>query len=599
MEYSQLKDKFLDFFEKKGHKILPSFSLLPPEYDPTLLLVNAGMVPLKPYFLSQKDPLKDFGSKKVATIQRCVRTLDIEKVGQTPRHLTFFEMMGNFSFGDYFKEEAIAWSLDFLTKNIGLPKERLYITVFKGNKKIPADEESIKIWQKNGINKIYKFSEKDNFWGPPGLEGPCGPNTEIHYDRGEEFKKEKCTIKGCGPNCECGRFVEIWNLVFMEYYKDRDGNFQKLKQQNVDTGMGLERVLMILNSKESVFETEVFWPIIECIQDTLGVNYQDSENKRMIRIIADHLKAAIFMIADGIVPSNIERGYILRRLLRRSIHYRMILKKEKNFSGKIAEKIIEIYRGDYPFLENKKEEILLQINKEEEKFSKVISQGLKYLEKEKAIDGVKAFYLFSTYGLPLELIEEVAREKNIKVDREGFYQEFKKHQEISRAKNDKRFVGGLESHSERVIKLHTAHHLLLAALRKILGDHVHQKGSNINEERLRLDFSHPQKLTEEQLKKVEDFVNQAILQKLDVFCQEVDLETAKKFGALGEFEAKYQPKVTVYTIGDTLESGNFISAEICGGPHVKNTGELGIFKILKEESVAAGIRRIKATLIEE
>lgn len=597
MNYSQIKNKFLSFFEKKGHKILPSFSLIPPEYDPTLLLVNAGMVPFKAYFLSQKDPLKDFNSKRVATIQRCIRTLDIEEVGQTPRHLTFFEMMGNFSFGDYFKEEAIAWSLEFLTKEIGFKKENLHVTVFQGNEKIPPDLESIEIWKKNGIKNIYKFSEKDNFWGPPGAEGPCGPNTEIHFDRGEKFKKSSCTIKGCGPNCECGRFVEIWNLVFMEYYKDKNGNFQKLAQQNVDTGMGLERLLMILEDKDTVFETEVFWPVIEKIQKISEKNYQSEELKRIMRIIADHLRASVFMIADGIVPSNVERGYILRRLLRRSIHYGRLLGGGQDFISKVAEEILQVYEKDYSFLKDKKEEILLQIKKEEEKFLKVIDQGLKYLEREKEIDGKKAFFIFSTYGLPLELIEEVASKKNIKIDKEGFYEEFKKHQKISRGKNEKRFVGGLESHSERVIKLHTAHHLLLAGLRKILGRHVHQMGSNINEERLRLDFSHPQRLTEEELKKVEDFVNEAIAQKLDVFCQETDPQTAKKLGALGEFESKYQDKVTVYTIGGTLESGKFISAEICGGPHVKNTGELGRFKILKEESVGAGIRRIKATLI--
>lgn len=596
MSSKEIRQKFIDFFVKRGHKHLPSSSLIPTE-DPSLLLTNAGMVQFKSYFMGQKDPLGDFETKRTITVQKCVRTPDIELVGTTPRHLTFFEMLGNFSFGDYFKEEAIRWALELLINDFGIDKEKLWVAVFKGEKGIPKDQDSLKIWLKNKIpqERIREFGMDDNFWGPTGDEGPCGPNTEIHYDKGIKFRKKACTIKNCGPNCECGRFVEIWNLVFMEYFKDKRGKFSLLPTKNVDTGAGLERILMVLNNRKSIFTTELFTPIIQEMEKISGIKYGENENKdKSMRIIADHLKAATFLLSDDITPSNLGRGYVLRRLIRRAIRYGKLIGIEQSFSSKIAKIIIEQYQEFYPELKKKKEKIFEELDKEEERFSKTLKAGLKKFnqitEKERKLSGQEVFDLFATYGFPPDLTKELAEEQGIKIDEKGFREEFKKHQRISKAGLEKKFKAGLVEETEETIKLHTATHLLQAALLKVLGNHVRQAGSNITPERLRFDFNHHEKMTPEEIKRVENLVNQKIKEGLEVKSEGMSYEEAIREGALSVYSKEaYPEKVKVYSIGD-------FSKEICGGPHVKNTSTLGKFKIIKEEASSAGIRRIKAIL---
>lgn len=555
MTSKEVREKFLNFFEKNGHTIVSSSSLIPT--DPSVLFTTAGMQQFKPYYLGEKSP---YGAN-AASSQKCFRTSDIEEVGDE-RHLTFLEMLGSFSFGGYFKEEAIRLAYDFLFKELKLDLANAYFTVFEGDKNVPADDESALIWKKLGIpeNKIKKCGRQDNFWGPTGKEGPCGPTTEIYLNG-----------------------IEVWNLVFNEYFKDQSGKLTFLKQKGVDTGMGFERLVMVVQEKNSVYGTDLFSPIMNDIQ---------SSNEKAKRIIADHAKSAVFLISEGILPSNVERGYVLRRILRRAIRYGKLLNLPKNFLMPLTQKVIEIYKDTYPQVKSKETDILTVIQNEEEKFEKTLAKGLKQFEKISKtgeISGIDTFHLFDTYGFPLELTEELAKERNLKVDKEGFQIAFKKHKEISRAGAEKKFGGVGKEATLESAKLHTATHLLHAALREVLGSQVKQMGSDITPQRLRFDFSHPQKMTKEQIKKVEDLVNQKIKEGLEIEKTEMKYEEAIKSGVLAFFKERYPEKVTVYKMGD-------FSGEICAGPHVKRTSELGNFKIMKEESSAAGVRRIRAVL---
>ncbi|MCK4520576.1 alanine--tRNA ligase [Candidatus Parcubacteria bacterium] len=588
MNSDKLRKNFLDFFKKRKHKIVSSSSLLPS--DSTVLFTTAGMQQFSLYLSGEKDVLKDFKTRHLANCQKCFRSDDIEEIGDDT-HNTFFEMLGNWSIGQdekghYFKQGTIKYALEFLINELKLDKNKFYITIFKGNEEIPKDEESIKIWKKQGIpgERIKEFSEEDNLWGPVGETGICGPCSEIHYDRGKEFG---CGDTDCGPNCsKCQRFIEIWNLVFIEYLKNKNGNYQKLSQKNVDTGMGLERVLAILENKHSAYETDLFLPIIQEIERQSSKKYEN--NKKYFRIIADHIRGSVFLISEGVFPSNIEQGYVLRRILRRAIRYGKIIEAGPGFLIPLANKTIEIYKDIYPEVFSKQPDILTVIQKEEEKFEKALEVGIKetnIIIVKGDITGKQAFDLYQNYGFPIEMIEEIAKEHNKKVDKQGFEKALKDHQEISRAGKEKKFGGGGKFSS----KLHTATHLLHSALRQVLGDKVKQMGSDITSERLRFDFSFDRKLAKEEIKKVEDLVNQKIKQDLEVKKQEMPLEKALKSGALAFFKEKYPEKVFVYSI-------QVFSKEICAGPHVKRTGELGKFKIIKEESSSAGIRRIKAIL---
>lgn len=619
MTVAQIRAKFLEFFKEKGHAIIPSASLLP-ENDPTVLFTTAGMHPLVPYLQGQSHPM----GKRLADSQKCLRTDDIEEVGDN-RHLTFFEMLGNWSLGDYFKQEAISWSFEFLTdpKWLGIDPTRLYVTVFEGDADAPRDEESIGIWQarfetvgvsaevgvalqdepSNGKTgpRVYAYPKKKNWWGPAGLTGPCGPDTEIFFDTGRPHDVTFSEI--CHPNCDCGRFVEIWNNVFMQYDKLEDGSFVPLAQQNVDTGMGLERIAAMLQSRATVFETEIFQGIFSEITSLSGATYGSDEMiDRSFRIIADHLRAATFVIGDprGVAPSNVGQGYIVRRLVRRAIREGRRLGIKEPFADKIARVVIGEFGAHYTELEQNSEHIVAELKKEEEKFGNTLEKGMRELEKMASkgeITGEQAFVLFSSYGFPLELTEEILKEKGMSVDREVFKAEFKKHQDLSRTASAGAFKGGLADHSEETTRLHTATHLLHQALRTVLGDHVVQKGSNITAERLRFDFPNPEKMTPEQIKQTEDLVNDAIKRDLPIHFEELTTDEAKTRGAIGLFDDKYAQlggKIKVYFVGS--DEKGFFSKEICGGPHVTHTGELGSFKIQKEEAVSAGVRRIKATV---
>lgn len=627
-----LRKKYIEFFKSKGHIEIPSASLVP-ENDPTVLFTTAGMHPLIPYLLGEKHP----SGKRLVNVQKCVRTVDIEDVGDST-HNTFFEMLGNWSLGDYFKNESIRWSWEFLTdeKWLGIDPQRIKVTVFKGDQDAPRDEESIKIWQEcfgefgiagevydkrkknNKTAKIFPLPKEDNWWGPAGLTGPCGPDTEIFIDLGKSANFKKCLNRSeCKPGCKCGRYVEIWNNVFMEYNKNAGGKYIPLKQKNVDTGMGLERTLAVLNGFNNVYETDVLAPIVANTKNQIP-NTKTTDQKlkteeiKSVRIIADHIRAAVFMISDGVAPSNLDRGYILRRLLRRAIRYGNLLKMPNGFLLPLAEVVIEIYKEFYPELERNRNKILEGIAKEESKFSYALVKGLKELNKLELmgeaqriipsqgikafnrVDAKKAFYIYQTYGFPLEMIQEELAKRILFVDEKEFNEELRKHQALSRTASSGKFKGGLADASGQTMKYHTATHLLLASLRKILGSHIYQRGSNITAERMRFDFSHPNKLTDEEKKKVEDLVNEQIQKKLPVSFEEMSLEEAKRLGAMGVFESRYGEKVKVYTMGD--EKTGVFSREICGGPHVENTGELGKFEIKKEESSSAGVRRIKAVL---
>ena len=581
MNSAELRQKYLDFFKKQGHKIIPSASLVP-ENDPTVLFTTAGMHPLVPYLLGEKHP----EGKRLADAQKCIRTDDIDDVGDDT-HNTFFEMLGNWSLGDYWKEEAIKWSFEFLTKKLEIPLERLAVSCFEGDKDATKDEESAGIWQSLGIKKerIAFLPKKDNWWGPAGQTGPCGPDSEMFYWKLNDIPAPEYF------DADDKNWVEIWNDVFMQYVKDIDGNFNPAKQKNVDTGMGLERTLAILNGKENIYETDLFLPIILKIEEISGKKY--SENKKAFRIIADHVKASTFLLAALVEPSNLGRGYILRRLIRRAVRYGKQIGIKGNFIEKIYPAVLEIYICAYPEIETKGAFILEQFKAEEEKFKETLENGLKEFSKLSSVSGKDAFDLYQTYGFPIEITQELAKEKGINIDIEEFKKELEKHQELSRTASAGMFKGGLADHSEITTKYHTATHLLLAGLRKFLGDHVFQKGSNITAERLRFDFSHSEKLTGEQINDVENFVNGIIEKDLPVVMEEMTLDKAKELNAMGVFESKYGEKVKVYTIGSPE---NPVSREICGGPHVEHTGVLGHFKIQKEESSSSGVRRIKAVL---
>lgn len=580
--------KYLDFFEKKAHRIIPSASLIPAN-DPTVLFTTAGMHPLVPYLLGQKHPL----GKRLVNVQKCIRTGDIEEVGDTTHH-TFFEMLGNWSLGDYWKQESIEYSFEFLTNVLKLPKEKIAVTCFAGDKDAPKDTESEKAWCEQGIPKerIAFLPKENNWWGPAGNTGPCGPDTEMFYWSSSEKPPKKF-------NPEDKRWVEIWNNVFMEYEKTADGRYIKAKQRNVDTGMGVERTLAALNNFQDNYETSSLAPLIEVLEELSDKSYQ--EHTKEMRIIADHLRAAAMMIADGVSPSNVERGYILRRLIRRAIVYsrRIGISVEKPLARTLAETIIDCY-NDYPELEQKRKSIEETLSAEENKFEKTLSLGLKELKRlasKPIISGQEAFLLFQSYGFPLEMTVEIAtKEFGSEVDIEGFRKEYQKHQKRSQTASAGVFKSGLADNSEKTTRLHTATHLLNEALRHVLGPDVKQRGSNITPERLRFDFNFPRKLSEEELNKITTMVNEKIKKNLEVSREEQDYPVAIKEGAQAEFGHKYPERVSVYTIKDKREKKGWFSKEICTGPHVKNTSEIGTFKILKEESVAAGIRRIKATV---
>jgi len=585
MQSSELRQKYLDYFKKQGHSVIPSASLIP-ENDPTVLFTTAGMHPLVVFLLGEKHP----EGSRLTSCQKCIRTGDIDDVGDDT-HNTFFEMLGNWSLGDYWKEEAIKWSFEFLTKELEIPLERFAVSCFAGDADCPRDEESAKIWESLGVTKkrIAFLPKEDNWWGPAGKTGPCGPDTEMFYWKLNNTPAPEVF----DPKNK--NWVEIWNDVFMQYVKDDDGNYNVAKQKNVDTGMGLERTLAVLNGKENIYETDLFLDLIKKVEELSGKKYND-ENKQSFRIIVDHLKAATFIIGDvrGIVPSNIGQGYIVRRLIRRAIrHGKKLGIKKENWTKEVAEVAAENYECVYPGVKDNLNFISAELTKEEEKFNLTLEKGLKEFEKLQNVSGKDAFNLYQTYGFPIEITQELAKENGITVDVEEFKKELENHQELSRTASAGMFKGGLADNSEATTKLHTAAHLMLAGLRKVLGQDVFQKGSNITAERLRFDFSHKEKMTGEQIKDVENFVNDIIKKDLPVICEEVTLDKAKELNAMGVFESKYGEKVKVYTVGHGSE---IASREICGGPHVQRTGVLGIFKIQKEESSSSGVRRIKAIL---
>ena len=588
MKAIEIRNKYLDFFKRHGHAVIPSAPLIP-ENDPSVLFTTAGMQPLVPYLLGEKHP----EGTRLTDFQKCLRTNDTDEVGDN-RHLTYFEMLGNWSLGDYFKEESIAMSFEFLTKELGIPVEKLSVTCFAGDKDCQRDEVTASCWKKAGIpeDRIYYFGKDDNWW-IAGEEGPCGPDTEMFYDTG----KPKCS-ENCNPSCGCGKYVEIWNNVFMEFFKTKDGKYTKLKQHNVDTGLGLERMTMLLQGKETPFDTELFKPVMDKLQELAGEN--DSIESR--RIVAEHLRASMMIIQDGGLPSNVDRGYILRRLIRRMVRHLRKLQINLNELGELIDLNIDTLKEMYPELHQNSNKIKSVIIEEKDKFEKTLERGEREFNKivnrmknegKDTISGQDLFTLYETYGFPPEVTQDLAREAGLKVDTTEFDKLFKEHQEKSRMGSEQKFKGGLAGTGEKEVRYHTATHLLNAALKVILGKDVHQKGSNITPERMRFDFSCDHKLTDDEKKKVEDLVNEWIAQGLDVKCEEMKKDDAIKSGAECMFIEKYPDIVTVYSIGNDREK---VSKELCGGPHVKNTSELGHFKIKKEEASSAGVRRIKAIL---
>ena len=650
---ADLRRMYLKFFESKGHAVIPSASVIP-ENDPTVLFTTAGMHPLVPYLLGAKHPM----GNRLTDVQKCIRTGDIDEVGDAS-HCTFFEMLGNWSLGAYFKKEAIHWSWEFLTSPewLGLDPEKLAFSVFAGDEKAPRDEEAAGYWKECGVkdDHIFYLNAKHNWWGPAGTTGPCGPDTEMFV-----IKDQPPCGPDCSPACSCGRYLEIWNDVFMQYNKQTDGTFPPLEQKNVDTGMGLERTIGVLLGAKTVYETDLFSDIIKKIEELSKKTYtSDDEYTRSFRIIADHMRTATIIIGDdrGVTPSNVDQGYVLRRLIRRSVRHGMKLEMPEGMTAEIAKVVVNQYKDVYPELKRNEEFIIAQLLLEEERFQKTLKQGMKEFDKLifnigrmtnavkpvvdaikagedfasqadaaakqlpprpeyqaliallkdktdkdallkeaeafianlNVIDGRSAFKLYDTYGFPIEITTELASEKGLTVDEKGFQERFKQHQETSHAGAEQRFKGGLADNTEETAKLHTATHLLHAALRRVLGDEVAQKGSNITAERLRFDFSFSRKMTPEEIKEVERLVNEYIKGAAEVVCEEMTVPEAKAKGAIGLFESKYGERVKVYTMGE-------YSMEICGGPHAKNTGDLVSFKIQKEESSSAGVRRIKAVI---
>ncbi len=581
MNALELRNKYLDFFKRHGHKVIPSAPLIP-ENDPSVLFNTAGMQPLVPYLLGQKHP----EGTRLTDYQKCIRTNDIEEVGDN-RHLTYFEMLGNWSLGDYFKEESIAMSFEFLTKDLEIPVEKLSVTCFGGNELIGKDEESASYWEKAGIPKERIYFLKDNWW-IAGETGPCGSDTEIFYDTG----KPKCSPE-CNPDCDCGKYVEIWNNVFMEFFKHEDGSITPLSQKNVDTGLGLERVNMLLQGKETPYDTELFVDVIKKLDEL-----QKVDNIFSRRVVAEHLRSSMMIICDGGRPSNLDRGYILRRLIRRMIRHMNKLQIDLNELTNLIDLDIDVLKEMYPDLANNRETIKQVLLEEKDKFVKTLAHGEREFEKEvkklkeqgkNKIEGKVVFRLYDTYGFPPEVTQDLAKENDMTIDMDGFKELFKEHQEKSRAGSEQKFKGGLASTGEMETKYHTATHLLNAALKQVLGSHVHQRGSNITSERMRFDFSHDAKMTDEEKKATEDLVNKWIEEAIPVEKLEMKKEEAVNIGAEAMFLEKYADIVSVYKIGD-------VSIEICGGPHVSNTSELGHFKIKKEESSSSGVRRIKAVL---
>ncbi len=582
MKAIEIRNKYLKFFENHGHKIIPSSPLIP-ENDPSVLFNTAGMQPLVPYLLGQKHP----EGTRLTDYQKCLRTNDIDEVGDN-RHLTYFEMLGNWSLGDYFKEESIKMSYEFLTKELGIPSEKISVTCFAGDEDCPRDELTAKCWEEAGIPKdrIYFYGKDDNWW-IAGEEGPCGPDTEMFYDTG----KPKCS-ENCQPSCDCGKYVEIWNNVFMEYYK-KDGKYTKLEQKNVDTGLGLERMTMLLQGKETPFDTELFSPVMDKLKE---LSKNDDIASR--RIVAEHMRSSMMIVADGGRPSNIDRGYILRRLIRRMTRHLNKLQIDLNELSNLLDLNIDNLKEMYPELDSHRQEIKDVIIAEKDKFMKTLNNGEREFNKVinrlknqglNKIDGKIIFNLYETYGFPPEVTKDLALENGFEVDLTEVDKLFKEHQEKSRMGSEQKFKGGLAEQNEKTISYHTATHLLNAALKKVIGENSHQRGSNITTERMRFDFNCDHKLTDEEKKKVEDLVNEWIEQDLPVTVQTMKKEDAIKSGAECMFIEKYPDEVTVYTIGD-------VSKELCGGPHVKHTGELGHFKIQKEEASSQGVRRIKAIL---
>jgi alanyl-tRNA synthetase len=594
MKADELREMYLSFFAGKGHARISGGSLIP-QNDPTVLFTTAGMHPLVPYLIGESHP----SGKRLCNCQKCIRTGDIDEVGDAG-HLTFFEMLGNWSLGDYFKKEAITWSHEFLTSKsyLGFPKDKLSVTVFEGNETVGMDTESIGIWESLGIprNRIFARPIEDNWWGPAGQTGPCGPDTEMFIDTG----KAACGPE-CKPGCRCGRYFEIWNDVFMQYEKTQEGKYIALRQHNVDTGMGVERTIAMLQGKKSVYETELFAPVLEQIAGMCGRHYGESDEiTRAFRVVADHVRSSVFIMGDeqGVKPGNLGQGYVLRRLIRRCVRFGKKLGLNPGFTQSIAETIIGGYKHVYPELEKNREMVVRELVDEENRFELTLSRGMSELEKvvgklkehnQPALGGRVAFRLYDTYGFPLEFTEEICREQGLTVDRAGYDEAFKKHREVSGQGADKAFKGGLADHSEITTRLHTATHLLQKALQTVLGDHVKQKGSNITAERLRFDFAHTDKMTPEQVAEVERLVNDAIARKLEVRMEMMSLKEARDSGAMALFDGKYEEQVKVYSMGD-------FSKEVCGGPHASNTGDLGRFRILKEESSSAGVRRIRAVL---
>ncbi len=588
----ELRQLYLEFFREKGHAVIDSASLIP-ENDPTVLFTTAGMHPLVPYLMGAKHP----AGKRLVDVQKCVRTGDIDEVGDES-HCTFFEMLGNWSLGDYFKEDAIAFSWEFLTSErwLGIPKEKLFFTCFEGDADAPRDMVSHDRWVEMGVDPSHVFflPKKYNWWGPAGMTGPCGPDSEMFYDTGKPACHE-----GCSPACDCGKYLEIWNDVFMEFNKIGEGQFEPLAQQNVDTGMGLDRTVATLQGVKSVYDTDAFAGILKTIAEKSGRSYgEGGEVTRAFRIIADHIRCAVFIIGDerGVTPSNVDQGYILRRLIRRAIRYAMQLEMPEGALLAVAEAVIAQYGEFYTELARSKAKILDELGKEEQRFAHTLKKGIREFERllptlsEKRITGKDAFRLYDTFGFPIEFTEELARENGCAVDVAGYHEAFAEHQKKSQLGAEQRFKGGMADNTEETTKLHTATHLLQAALRKVLRDeNIAQKGSNITAERLRFDFSFPRKMTPEEVKEVEALVNEVIQRNLPISFEEMTVAEAKEKGAIGLFESKYAERVKVYSMGD-------FSCEICGGPHAASTGELGKFTIKKEEASSSGVRRIKAEL---